>query len=278
MAAVLQHARQKSFQRGQEIFREGESGDGLYVVKEGEVEITALAGPDVRRVISKISEGEMFGEMAVVEDKPRSASAAASKATTVYFISRDEMLGLIEKSPALALTLLREISNRLREFNRQYLSEVLQTERLAVIGRFARSIVHDLKNPLNIIGITAELAGMPQATPEVRKDAQSRIRKQVDRISDMIGEILEFTQVSQSAVILAPTDYAGFVKFVFDELRAESALKSAQLEIQGEIPAVRLPLDPKRLRRVFYNLVHNATDAMPKAEELLSGQGRNLMR
>ena len=108
------------------------------------------------------------------------------------------MLALVERSPALALALLREISHRLREFNRQYLQEMLQTERLAIVGRFARSIVHDLKNPLNIIGLTAEMAGMDRATPEMRQQAALRIRKQVERISEMISEILDFTQGSQS--------------------------------------------------------------------------------
>ena len=79
------------------------------------------------------------------------------------------MLKLVEKSPTLSLMLLREISHRLREFNQQYLREVLQTERLAIVGRFARSIVHDLKNPLNIIGLTAEMAGSAQAPIEMRQ-------------------------------------------------------------------------------------------------------------
>ena len=81
---------------------------------------------------------------------------------------------------------------------------MLQAERLAVVGRFARSIVHDLKNPLNIIGLTAEMAGMERATPEMRQQASTRIRKQVERISELIGEILDFTQGSQSDFVLAP--------------------------------------------------------------------------
>ena len=67
--------------------------------------------------------------MAVIEDQPRSANAVARKETVLYFIPRAEILKLIEKSPGLALALLKEISHRLREFNRQYLREVLQAER-----------------------------------------------------------------------------------------------------------------------------------------------------
>lgn len=261
-------AKEQQFIKGQEIFKEGDEGEGVYVVKSGLVEISGFVAPNVRRVFSQVRPGDIFGEMAVLDNKARSACAVAKEATLVYFIPRDDMLRFVEKSPALALALLREISHRLREFNRQYLAEVLQTERLAVLGRFARSIVHDLKNPLNIISITAEMASMELATPEFKAEAQMRIRKQVERISDMIGEILDFTQGTQPDFVLAPTNYASFVSQVIQELRPEVALKSAILELEGTLPEVDLLLNPKRLRRVFYNLVHNATDAMPNGGKI----------
>jgi signal transduction histidine kinase len=262
-------ARERSFSSGQEIFKEGDSGDGIYVVKKGIVEISGMLADNARHVFSQVGPGDLFGEMAVLEDKPRSASAIAREETCVHFFAREDMLKLIESSPAFSLVLLREISSRLRDFNRQYLREVIQTERLAVIGRFARSIVHDLKNPLNIIGLTAELAGAEHATLQTRQLAQGRIRKQVDRISDMIGEILDFTQGGQSAVVLTPADYGEFVQQLLQELRPEVELKSVSLELAGPLPASRLLLDPKRLRRVFYNLVHNATDVMPRGGKVL---------
>src|SRR5579872_1744597 len=186
---LQQAAQERSFADGQEIFKEGDTGDGVYVVKQGLVQISGLVGEKVRHVFSKVRPGEVFGEMAVLENKSRSASAVAVGETAAYFIPRDEMLKLVEASPHLSLNLLREISKRLREFNRQYIQEVLQTERLALVGRFARSIVHDLKNPLNIISITAQMAGMEKGTPELRRLAKMRIGRQVDRISEMVNEL-----------------------------------------------------------------------------------------
>jgi len=145
----------------------------------------------------------------------------------------------------------------------------VQSERLAIVGRFARSIVHDLKNPLNIIGLTAELAGLDRATPEVRQQASARIRKQVDRISDLISEILDFTQGPQSTFVLAPSDYAAFVKYLVEELGPEAGLKSVTLELENPPPVVELYIHPKRLRRVFANLVHNGTEAMPAGGKIV---------
>jgi signal transduction histidine kinase len=255
-------AHELEFGSGQEIFREGDTGDGVYMVKEGQVEMSTLIAPTSRHIFAQAEPGDIFGEMAVVDAQPRSIGAVASKQTTVYFFPRDEILQLVERCPALARTLLREISRRLREFNRMYVREVLRTERLAIVGRFASAIVHDLKNPLNVIGLSAEMAAKPAATPEMRQTDKANIHKQVERISGMLGEILDFTK-GHSDFQLGRTDYARFVQQVLEDIRAEVALKSVKVDLENAPPAVALQLNPERLCRVFYNLICNATDAMP---------------
>ena len=222
LQALRQIAQERKFSAGQEIFKEGDKGDGVYVVKDGLVEISFKIAENVQRVFAQLGPGEMFGEMAVLEFKPRSASATAAQTSTVYFIPRDELLVMVERSPVLSLELLREISQRLREFNQRYIHEILQTERLTIIGRFARSIVHDLKNPLNIIGLTAELTCMEKATPEARQKSVATIRKQVDRVSEMMSEILDFTQGTSADYVLALNDYGLFVQQILEELRPEA--------------------------------------------------------
>jgi signal transduction histidine kinase len=262
LKALRAITKERKFSAEQVIFKEGDPGDGVYVVSDGAVEISGGANTGEQRFFSRIHPGEVFGEMSVVEHRPRSASAVAVKDTTVYFIPRGEMLALIERSPGLALSLLQDISHRLREFNRQHIREVLQSEQLAVIGRFARAIVHDLKNPLTIISLTAEIVCSPNAKPEMRTGAHERIRKQIERISDLVGEILQFTQGDHVDATLAPMNYAGFIGQVIEDLRHETEFKSVKVELANGPPAVTLKINPKRLRRVFFNIVHNAADVM----------------
>ena len=255
-------AREQAFGAGQTIFEEGHKGDGLYVVKGGLVEISVLVGPNVRRVFSRIPPGDMFGEMAVLDEKPRSARAVAVNETVAYFIGREEILALLKRSSVLSQSLLREISLRLREFDRQYLREMLQVERLALIGRFARSIVHDLKNPLSVLGTVAEAVCVPQSPPEAQQAAAGLVRKQIEVINDLVSEILIFTQALPPDRSLLPIDYGAFVQQILEDTRPQAALRSATLEVHGPLPSVHLRMDPKRLRRVWLNLIQNATDAM----------------
>ncbi len=262
LTALRRVAVEQSFTVGQEVFREGDPGDGAFVVKEGLVEISGQINQDTRQSFSLIRPGGVFGEMAVIEQLPRSACATVTRPTTVYFLPRAEVLGLIERSPVLASALLQLISRRLREFNHHYLLEVVQAERLAAVGRFARSIVHDLKNPLNIISLTADMFCRPEAPPELRASAQGRIQKQVGRINDLITDILQFSQGNQSAARV-PVSYATFIEKLTTELLPELETKSVRLALPEPVPATILSLDVKRLRRLFINLILNATDAMP---------------
>lgn len=263
LPALEQTARLQVYKAGDNIFQEGDPGDGLYIIVEGEVQITCLVGQDQRRVLSQLGAGDFFGEMAVLDSQPRSATATARAPTQVYFFQRDDMLELLGRSPGLAVGLVREFSLRMRDFNFQYTQEVLQAERLTLVGRFARSIVHDFKNPLNIIGISAEMAAMERATPQMRVAARERIRKQIDRLSDMINELLEFTRGSAATVVLGKTNYADFVRQLVEDLRPEAGAKSVTVELENDPPPVALAMNPTRLAHVYYNIISNACDAMP---------------
>lgn len=266
-AAALQQLRaaasEKTFSDTQLIFKEGDPGDGLYVVKSGTVEISAVVTDGHRQVLGALPPGEIFGEMAVLDQQPRSACASARGNTSVYFLPREPFHDVIRRFPEAAILMMQEISGRLREFNRQYLREVLQAERMALVGRFASAIVHDLKNPLAIIGMASDMACAPTSTAEVRKTARIRLQRQIERITYLVNDILDFTKGTSEKVPLSDTDYAVYVQSLVQELRPELELRTVRIEFETPPPAVKIAMNPRRLSRVFHNLVGNAVDAMP---------------
>src|SRR5262249_41752123 len=157
--------------------------------------------------------------LTLLDNQPRSASARAELDSEVYFVPREPMVDLLKRSPELSMTLVQEISGRLREFNRQYIREVLQAERMELVGRFASSIVHDLKNPLAVISIAAEMACTENATAAARQLARQRMTQQVERITSLVNDILEYTRGTPTAPTFAQTDYATFVKTLVADLQ-----------------------------------------------------------
>jgi len=252
-------AQERRFATGQEIFHEGAPGAGVYFVKNGLVEISS--GTETKKVFSRLGPGEIFGEMAVIELRPRSATASAAQDTEVFFLPRGEMLTFIEHSPALAFALLQQISSRLREFNQLHRREVIAAERLAVVGNFARGIIHDLKNPLSIIGLAAENFSNANLTSETRNLIQSRIKRQVHRINDLVTDILAFTE-GRSQANLQPNNFRDFIIELAAELEADTATKAIRIVLENQPPAEIFPFDGRRLNRVFHNLVNNAKDIL----------------
>jgi len=245
------------------IFAAGDQGDGFYVVESGRVQIVAVVGRDERRILATIGPGDFFGEMAVVDDAPRSASAIAEVETKARFLARDKLLHLLGRRPQLALNIIREFSIRMRALNQKYVDEIIQAERLAVIGRFAGTIVHDFKNPLTIIGLAAELACSDDTTPPMRARAQNRIAHQVERMTNMLQELIEFTKPTGQRPVLRPVDFARYMNPLAEEIRQEIAERGVKLIVDEPPPNLEVMIQPQRLSRLFYNLLNNAVDEMP---------------
>lgn len=251
-----------AFRAGEVIFNAGEPGDGFYLVESGRVSISAVVGGNAPRTLASIGPNDYFGEMAVLDDAPRSATATAEVDTTVLFIRREKLLELLERRPQFALTLIREFSARMRALNARYLDEILQAERLAAIGQFAGTIVHDFKNPLTVISMASEIACFDAATPAMRQTAQKRIAHQVDRMTAMLQELIEFTRPSGHQPMLHAGNFALFMLPLAAELTEEMAARRVNVVLQDPPPAVDVRLNPQRLSRLFYNLVGNAADEM----------------
>jgi signal transduction histidine kinase len=268
LASLQSVTREVVFAGGREIFKEGDAGDVLYVVKSGLVQITAVIAEGERQVLSRVPPGEVFGEFAIIDNQPRSATALAEVDTTLYVVPREALVEMLTTSPQFSFSLMREITQRMREFNRQYVRKVIQAERMALVGRFASSIVHDLKNPLTIIGMAADMACLPNTSAESRQLAQKRIRKQIERINNMVSDILEFTRGGSAQPSLAPVEYAEFVRPVVEEIAKEIEPKGVKVEFATPVPLVKVPINPRRLSRVFYNLMLNAVDEMPEGGKI----------
>ena len=253
----------RTYAAGELIFSTGDPGEGLFVIERGQVQILAAIGPHEARPLAALGPGDFLGEMAVLDSAPRSATARAETATTALFVSRDDFLQLLDRRPTLALDLIREFSRRMRALNQKYLDEIVQAEVLAAVGRFAGTIVHDFKTPLNTVILAAEMAAREKTTVENRAEASRIITRQVTRMTNMLNEIIEVTRPTARPVELAPADFAAFVRPLIEELQPEVAARDSTLTAANPPPAVPVRFDPTRLSRLFFNLIGNALDAMP---------------
>jgi CRP/FNR family cyclic AMP-dependent transcriptional regulator len=148
LEALAKTGERREFGRDEVIFAANEPADGLYVIATGRVKVCVSSVGGRELILATLGPEQFFGEMALLDNEPRSASVVAQLPTVAYRIRRDDFNRLLEHHPGIARKLLRELSLRLRRSNAQM--ESLAT--LDVVGRLARYFIDLARQHGQILG------------------------------------------------------------------------------------------------------------------------------
>ena len=108
----LERATTMRYEAGKAIMNEGDAGTSMYIVLDGRVAISIKG-----KVVENLGAGGTFGEMALVDQSPRTASAVAETECALLAINRTALIALVKNEPAVGLTMLRSVTARLRHMN-----------------------------------------------------------------------------------------------------------------------------------------------------------------
>jgi len=124
-----------SYQPGEIIFCEYEPGDAFYLIQEGRVQISKIMG-DIEKTVDVLQPGEVFGEMAILEEAPRSASAIAAEQVKCLEFNRENFEILMRGNPAIALKLLKLFTKRIYDQRRRFMILTLDDTQARVADVF----------------------------------------------------------------------------------------------------------------------------------------------
>jgi len=139
--------------------------------------------------------------------------------------------------------------------------KLLESERLATIGLMASSISHDLRHPLTAILANAEFLSEGRLAGGAREDLYQEIRSAVNRMTDLIDSLLEFSRGRES-LQLARCNLHETIAHAIHAVRAHPQFLEVSIKITGQCPESMF--DQRRLERAFYNLLLNACEAVPR--------------
>ena len=129
--------RERTYPKGSVVLFQGDPGDSLYVLRQGRAKVV-LIGEDGREVILGVLEpGAHFGELALIDDQPRSAHVIAMEDSQLLILRREDFRRRVEANPSVAWALLTELSRRLRRADQKIGGLVL----LDVPGRISRLLL-----------------------------------------------------------------------------------------------------------------------------------------
>jgi len=123
MNTLITISKEKRAKKNEMIFREGDVGDAFYLIVSGSIRISTFVPGVGEEALTILREGEYFGEMALIDDAPRSASAIANDDTILLLIGKDDFRKLLAQETGIAYKLLwiftKTLSARLRKTDEQ---------------------------------------------------------------------------------------------------------------------------------------------------------------
>lgn len=256
----------KGFSAGEVVYDEGDEPDSFCLVLEGRVRFEKHAGngDSKLRIVGEAGAGEAFGEMGAVLRVSRFLRVTVSEAATLAFIPAEKLREVWDSMNPLARRLGDTLMRHLCDTTGRYVEDAGRQERLAVLGTMVSSLSHDLRTPITLINLNAQLIETVGSTADPRLAAVlakhcRNIEAQVERMMGMFEEISDYSNGRAS------DDYARIdLLELFETFRF---LNSPYWETAGvavEFTGAKVSVDaaPRKLLRVLQNLVGNAVDAM----------------
>ncbi|MCP4372718.1 MAG: Crp/Fnr family transcriptional regulator [Deltaproteobacteria bacterium] len=111
---LSESVRLQSLKKGQTLFRKGDEGSSLYIIKQGTIKIVLPSRLGDEVIVTIFSEGDFFGEMALFDGKPRSADALAMEPSTIYMLRRNDFLLFLQSNISAMKSILSQLTDRLR--------------------------------------------------------------------------------------------------------------------------------------------------------------------
>lgn len=213
LAGIRSVATEQSLAPGDVLMAEGEPGDALYLVLEGDLAVTKQASSG-ERALATVGPGAVQGEIAVLGGGPRLATVRALTPARVLRIGRDDLFDVVAHEPGIVRSLVQTVAGRLAGLE----AFVQQQERLASLGTLAAGLAHELNNPAAAARSTA--ARLREALEEW------------DRASAALGSLT----AGDAAAVAAGLGPPGLVPELLDVLREQVAERA-------DDPPVLDPLD-----------------------------------
>lgn len=167
---------------GEIVFKEGDTGNHMYIVLDGAIEITLML--DGRRIpVARLGKGDFFGEMSLLEGLPRSGTASAAEFTKLLLVEEPAFQKLITADSAIALRIMKALSSRIRNMNKELAQR---------IGKDLQEVAASLRD--NTAGIRMSIEQIAASASEIETNERQLAEeiKDVQATSKRIESIMAF--------------------------------------------------------------------------------------
>ncbi len=280
---IQQVCHQIEYNPGDILFEEGSQADRFYIVADGAVEVWKDYKLPDRDLLAVHEQGHLFGEMALIDELPRSATVLAKEPTRLFYIDRDDFHTIIQDNSKIAISILKSVSAMVRKSNEFFVDnlrerareleetnqalqeaqeELLLKDRLSTLGKFSSLILHDIRNPLSILRSMAEMIVLNSSERKKVERNAKKIISEADRLNQIASELLDYSRGEirlNMSIVNLNSFFNRLLEAVGEKFQARDITVTTEISISE--PVI---MDEQRMFRVFLNLADNARKAMPQ--------------
>ncbi len=268
---------------GEIICKEGSEANRFFIILSGAVEVWKDYYQKEPDMLAVHGPGHLFGEMALVDELPRSATVIAREKTELLYIYRDDFQRIIKENSSIALSIMKSVSAMIRKSNESFVEglreknrkleiaykelqeaqeELLRSERLSAVGKFSSLILHDIRNPLSVIRGYAEMICFNVKDTERIKTSARKIVNEADRINHIANELLDYSKGEirlNISIVKLDELITQLIESISEKFKTHGITIIRDVSFKGPVL-----LDKERISRMLYNLADNSRKAMPE--------------
>ena len=278
---LISHSQVHSYPAGTVLCQEDKIEKIFYMILEGEVEVTKSINQSEARLLQTLAPGDFFGEMALIHNAPRAATVTAKTDLVVLELDKQSFDKVLKRSSSVALAMVHEISNRLRENDEMAIEDIrLRARELAqayqklaeqdVARReFLTNVAHELRTPLMAAsGYLQILQQGSMLNQEQLAHALDTVSRNVQQIVTLVNDILFLQEMDLVLPDFQAVDMGEVASIVLERYKSQATERGIHLSLTEDRDLPPVSGDVKSLERALTALVDNAIKFSPKGGDV----------
>jgi signal transduction histidine kinase len=255
------------------LCHEGVYEDIFYIIADGSAVISkAISEQDGERILRIAGKGDLVGEMALIQNTPRSATVRTTTVCTVLEMDKKDFENLLSRSPSMAINIIRTTLDRMSANDQIAIQDLQKTNKvLRQLDRnkleFIQVAAHELRTPLTVLkGYVNMLSSFPAIKGDTAlAEVLVGIIKGAERMHEVVNTMLDVTRIDSETLKIRPVPVP--LKRIYNDLPSDvlkaAAERNIELVIEQDADTPIINADPGLIQKALYHLVINAIKYTP---------------
>jgi len=289
---LIANSQVHSYAPGAILCHENAVEDRFYMILEGEVEVSKTINNSESRLLKTLTAGDFFGEMALIHNAPRAASVTAKSQLTTLELDKTAFDRVLHKSSSVAMAMVREISNRLRQNDqmavddlRMRASELAEAyqklaEQELARREFLANVAHELRNPLMVASGYLQMLQKGLMHGEQLSAGIETVGRNVQQIASLVNDILFLQEMELVLPEFQAVDMNEVARTVTEKYASPAREHGVSMRLIASRSLPPVSGDAKSLERALMALVDNAIKFSPRGGDVkisLNGNGEKVL-